>query len=230
VLALVALQPMNEEPGIFEILRTARAMRRLRPDPIPDRLVRRILEAAVCAPSAGNHQRWCFLVIKDAEVKRRVAHFYRRAFEEVIDAEYRQGPLPPGVDRGAYERQHAAVAYLTEHFDRAPIWIVPCLEDRWGPTRWSGASIYPAAQNILLAARALGLGAVLTTRHLLHEAEVDAIFGLPPNMHSYAIIPIGYPAGRFGPVRRRPLSDVVFLDRWGGELPDPDPDPERFLS
>ena len=81
--------------------------------------------------------------------------------------------------------------------------------------RWAGASIYPAVQNMLLAARALGLGATLTSRHLRHEKEVEAILGLPPGVHSYAILPIGYPMGNFGPVRRGPLSDVVFQDRWG---------------
>jgi nitroreductase len=210
---------MTAGHDLFEILRTTRAMRRLAPDPVPDDLVRQILEAAVCAPSAGNQQRWCFLVVKDPEIKRRVQVYYRQALERVISPQYREGPLPPGVDRSAYERQHASVVHLTEHFHRAPVWIVPCLEDPWGPSRWSGASIYPAVQNILLAARALGLGATLTTRHLFSAAEVDEIFGLPAGLQSYAIIPIGYPLGKFGAVRRRPLSEVAFLDRWGQALP-----------
>jgi nitroreductase len=93
---------------------------------------------------------------------------------------------------------------------------VACLEDGpTPPTRWSGASIYPAVQNMLLAARALGLGATLTTRHLLYEKETEAALGLPPGVHSYAILPIGYPMGRFGPVGRGPLVDVVYQDRWG---------------
>jgi nitroreductase len=93
---------------------------------------------------------------------------------------------------------------------------VPCLELGDGVAgRASGASIYPAVQNILLAARALGLGATLTTRHLVYEAETEAALGLPPGVHSYAIIPVGYPMGNFGAVRRRPLEEVVFLDRWG---------------
>jgi len=94
------------------------------------------------------------------------------------------------------------------------VWIVPCLEGD-AQTHWSGSSIYPAVQNMLLAARALGLGATLTTLHLVFEKEADAALGLPPNVHSYALLPIGYPMGRFGPVRRVPLADVVFQDRWG---------------
>ena len=94
------------------------------------------------------------------------------------------------------------------------------LEDGAGePPRWAGASIYPAVQNMLLAARALGLGATLTTRHLLYEAETEAALGLPPGVHSYAILPIGYPMGHFGPVGRGKLEEIVFQDRWGQSYP-----------
>jgi nitroreductase len=118
------------------------------------------------------------------------------------------------MDPERYRRQAAAVQYLTEHFHEAPVWIVPCFQQQ--PTkRWSGASIYPAVQNMLLAARALGLGATLTTRHLVYEKETEAALGLPPGVHSYAIIPIGYPIGEFGPVRRGPLHQIVYKDRWG---------------
>ena len=96
-----------------------------------------------------------------------------------------------------------------------------CQDDGDGaPSRSSGASVYPAVQNMLLTARALGLGATLTTRHLRHEQEVEAILGLPPGVHSYAILPIGYPLGNFGPVRRGPLADVVYQDRWGEPYPE----------
>jgi nitroreductase len=94
------------------------------------------------------------------------------------------------------------------------VWIVPCLEGGT-PTRTSGSSIYPAVQNMLLAARALGLGATLTRLNLQFEKEAEAALGLPPGAHSYALLPIGYPMGRFGPVRRVPLADVVYEDWWG---------------
>ena len=113
----------------------------------------------------------------------------------------------------------AAVEYLTDHYHEAPVWIVACLEDGANPTRSAGASIYPAVQNMLLAARALGLGSTLTTRHITYEKEVDAAMGIPPGFHSYAILPIGYPMGRFGPVGRGPLSEVVYLDGWGKPYP-----------
>jgi nitroreductase len=211
---------MAEATDLFDIISTTRAMRRLKPDPVPDQLVRQILEAGVCAASGGNRQHWRFLVVKDRATKEKVQHYYQRALDEVVGPRYRSSAPPPGVSREQYDRQHAAVAYLTEHFHEAPVWIVACLEEGQGtPSRSSGASIYPAVQNMLLAARALGLGATLTTRHLQYEKEVEAALGLPPGVHSYAILPIGYPMGRFGPVRRAALSDVVYLDRWGQAYP-----------
>ncbi len=94
-----------------------------------------------------------------------------------------------------------------------------CLKDGASPTRGAGASIYPAVQNMLLAIRALGLGSTLTTRHMLHEKEADAALGLPQGVHSYAILPIGYPMGKFGPVGRGKLSDFVYLDKWEQPYP-----------
>jgi nitroreductase len=211
---------MADRTDLFEIISTTRAMRRLKPDPVPDDLIRKILEAGVSAASGGNRQHWRFMVIKDRAIKEKVQHYYQRALDEVVGPRYRTSAPPPGVTREQYDRQHAAVTYLTEHFHEAPVWIVACLEEGQGtPSRSSGASVYPAVQNMLLAARALGLGATLTTRHLQYEKEVEAILGLPPGVHSYAILPIGYPMGRFGPVRRAPLSDIVYLDRWGQSFP-----------
>jgi len=207
---------MADTSDLFEIMQTTRAMRRLKPDPVADALIRKILDAGICAPNGGNTQRWRFLVVKDPAIKRRVQQYYKRAFDEVVGPRYLNSAPPPGVSREAYTRQHAAVQYLTDHFHEAPVWIVACLEEgSTPPTRWSGASIYPAVQNMLLAARALGLGATLTTRHLLFEKETEAGLGLPTGVHSYAILPIGYPMGRFGPVGRGPLTDVVYQDRWG---------------
>jgi nitroreductase len=207
---------MPEGADLFEIIHTTRAMRRLKPDPVPDALIAKILQAGICAANGGNTQRWRFLVLKDARIKRQVQAYYKRAFDEVIGPRYRTSAPPPGVSRDRYLRQHEAVEYLTDHFHEAPVWIVACLDEGTAtPTRASGASIYPAVQNMLLAARALGLGATLTTRHLLHEKEAEAALGLPPGVHSYAILPIGYPMGKFGPVGRGPLADIVYEDRWG---------------
>ena len=211
---------MPEKADLFEIMQNMRAMRRLKPDPVPDDLIRKILEAGVCAPNGGNTQKWRFLVVKDRKIKQAVQVYYKRAFDEVIEPQYKTSAPPPGVSHEAYMRQLAAVAYLTDHFHEAPVWIVACLDEGMRtPTRGSGASIYPAVQNMLLTARALGLGATLTTRHLLHEKEAEAALGLPAGVHSYAILPIGYPMGKFGPVGRGSLAEIVYQDRWGNPYP-----------
>jgi nitroreductase len=207
---------MTEGTELFHIMRTTRAMRRLKPDPVPDELVQKILQAGQWAANGGANQRWRFLVIKDPGIKEQVQKWYQKAFDEVVGPRYLGSEPPPGSSPSRYRRQHGAVEYLTEHYHEAPVWIVACQDDgEETPTRSAGASIYPAVQNMLLAARALGLGSTLTSRHLRHEKEVEEIMGLPPGVHSYAILPIGYPMGNFGPVRRGSLSDVVYLDKWG---------------
>jgi nitroreductase len=213
------------EHDLFEIMRTTRSMRRLKPDKVPEALIRQVLEAGICAANGGNMQFWRFVVIEDPTVKHNVGEYYRRAWHEQAAPRYRVGAPPPSVDTARFQRMLAAAEYLADHIHEAPVWIVPCLmppseiPTRVTPLgvypRISGSSIYPAVQNMLLAARALGLGATLTTLHLLFEKETEAALGLPPDAHSYAILPIGYPLGRFGPVARTPLAEVAYRNRWG---------------
>ena len=115
---------MPEGTDVFEIMHTTRAMRRLKPDPVPDALIRKILEAGTCAANGGNFQRWRFLVVKDPAIKKAVQVWYKRAFDEVIGPRYASSAPPPGVTAERYRRQHAAVEYLTDHFHEAPVWIV----------------------------------------------------------------------------------------------------------
>lgn len=210
---------MPDVNDVFEIMTTTRSMRRLKPDPVPDELICKILEAGTGAANGGNTQKWRFLVIKDPAIKKAVQVWYKKAFDEVVGPRYATSAPPPGVTADRYKRQHGAVEYLTEHYHEAPVWIVACLEDGPSPGRSAGASIYPAVQNMLLAIRALGLGSTLTTRHLQFEKETEAALGLPPGVHSYAILPVGYPMGRFGPVGRGKLSDIVYQDKWGQPYP-----------
>ena len=204
---------------LFEIIGSTRSMRRLKPDPVPDELIRKILQAGAAAANGGNTQKWRFLVVKDPAIKKAVQVWYKKAFDEVVGPRYTTSAPPPGVTPERYARQQSAVAYLTDHYHEAPVWIVACLEDGLNPTRGAGSSIYPAVQNMLLAIRALGLGSTLTTRHLIHEKEAEAALGLPPGVHSYAILPVGYPMGKFGPVGRGKLSDIVYQDKWGQPYP-----------
>jgi nitroreductase len=200
---------------VFETMENCRAMRRLKPDPVPDNLIARILHAGTCAPSGGNAQKWRFMVLKDRKTKEAVAAWYKKAYDEVIGPRYSSVAPPPGVSPEKFKRQHSAVEYLTEHFADAPVWIVACLEDGANPGPSAGASIYPAVQNMVLACRAVGLGTTLTNRHMIHQKEVDKALGLPAGVHSYAILPIGYPMGKFGPVKRAALKEVVYQDKWG---------------
>jgi nitroreductase len=200
---------------LFEIIRTTRSVRRVKPEPVPDQLIRKILEAGVCAPSGGNMQRWRLLVIRDPTVKQTVGAFYKRAWYEQVAPRYRGGEPAPGMSRARFLRLLDAAECLAAHIHEAPVWIVPCLEGGT-PTRTSGSSIYPAVQNMLLAARALGLGATLTTLYLRFEKEAEATFGLPPGVHSYALLPIGYPMGRFGRARSPRVAQRPNGDRLSG--------------
>jgi nitroreductase len=201
--------------SVFEVMHTARAMRRLKLDPVADELVNEILDAGFAAPVGGNRQNWSFIVVRDPAIKKQVQAYYKQVFDDVVGPRYATSEPPPGVTEAQYRRQHTAVEYLTDHFHEAPVWIAACLDSGTSkPNRGSGASIYPAVQNMLLAARALGLGATLTTRHMLHGVEVDRILRLPDGVDSYAIIPIGYPLGSFGPVRRS-REGFVYDDTWG---------------
>lgn len=209
----------EEVHDLFEIIASTRSMRRLKPDPVPPELIRKILEAGLSAPSGGNMQRWRFIVVRDPKIKQTVGAYYKRAWDEVVNPRYRSGTPAPGTSPERFRRMLDAAQYLADHIHEAPVWIVPCLEGA-NPTRTAGSSIYPAVQNMLLAARALGLGATLTTLYLNFEKEVEAALGLPADVHSYALLPIGYPVGRFGPVRRVPLTEVVFEDQWGQPYSD----------
>jgi nitroreductase len=206
---------------LFEIMRTTRSMRRLKPDPLPDELVRQVLEAGTYAANGGNTQSWRFLLIRDPAIKAAAGAWYTKAWREIVGPRYRASQPSPGTTPERFARMLGAAEHLAEHIHEAPVWIVPCAP---GP-RNTGSSVFPAVQNILLACRALGLGCTLTTLHLQFEKEAEATMGLPGDVHSYAILPIGYPLGNFGPVRRAPLDSVVYQDRWGQALSGGTPAP-----
>jgi nitroreductase len=202
---------LDNDAKLFEILFSTRAMRRLKPDPVPEALIEQILRAGQAAPNGGNTQEWGVLVVTDRAVKEKVQVYYQRVYDESIGKNYveRLAQLADGPERDKLARQVAATEHLTHRFHEVPVWLVPCLKvGARGANPMSGASIYPAVQNMLLAARALGLGSTLTTRHMVYGTEVDAILGLPEGVKSFAILPIGFPEGRFGPVSRAPLEQA----------------------
>jgi nitroreductase len=203
----------------FEVVSTQRAIRRLRPDPIPDDVIRRLLEAAICAPSGGNRQGWSFVVVKDAALRARIGALYRQCFDEILKLPYyRDGAVAPPDSPVA--KVVASSRHLAEHIGEAPVLIVACMDVQGvSPGITTGASVYPAVQNILLAARALGIGSTLTTIHRFRDAELKALLGIPPAIETAALIPLGYPLGRFGRAPRKPVEQVTYADRWGQPVP-----------
>jgi nitroreductase len=199
----------NENISLFDAIHSQRAIRHFSDKPVSDEAIETILNAAIHAPSAGNRQPWRFVVLRDADLKRQLGQWYLAAWQavtagmEVIPQPYRHG------------------AELAQQMVTVPVLILACIDHgraNTGPgpvTR--GASIYPAVQNLLLAARALGLGTVLTTLHTRYEREIKALLNIPETVETAALIPVGYPAegARFGRARRMPLAEVVFYERWG---------------
>jgi nitroreductase len=215
------------EMGIFEVMYSTRALRRYKPDPVPDDVIAKVVEAGTQAASGSNDQNWVFMVVTDAAQRQRVAGVYRKAADRAHMADYIKAKFSSGDRTGRLIAN--SVLHLLEHIHEAPVLIVPCLKsgnpaaqdpkfrERMG--RLEGASIYPAIQNIMLACRALGLGTVLTTLHALYEDEMREVLGLPPEYTTWALLPIGYPTDKFGPVRRKPVAEVACRDRFGNPWP-----------
>jgi nitroreductase len=201
----------------FEVASTQRAIRHLKPDPIPDDVIRRLLETAICAPSGGNRQGWSFVVVKDPGLRARIGALYRQCFDEILKLPYyRDGAAAPPDSPVA--KVVASSRHLAEHIGEAPVLIVACMDVQGvSPGITMGASIYPAVQNLLLAARALGIGSTLTTIHRFRDGELKALLGIPAAIETAALIPLGYPLGRFGRAPRKPVDTVTYADRWGME-------------
>ncbi len=219
---------MSDDLSVFEAMHTCRAIRYLKADPVPDELIRKILDAAIRAPSGSNRQSWHFLVIKDAATRKMLQEHYKRAFDAYLAMTGGNAPRP-GVSVATMDRVVKSATHLADHLHEAPVLIMPLLMNEQGVIRGDGplqsmarksiySSIYPAVQNILLAARALGLGACLTTLHLMYEEEIAKLLGFPENVESMCLIPIGWPAAKLGPVTRVPIEEVSSLDRYGRRL------------
>jgi nitroreductase len=201
---------VGENIGLFEAIRTSRAIRRLEPDAVPVALVRKVCEAGTFAPSGGNRQPWFFIAVMDAERRAFIAERYRHAFERYI-APARKAAESPGYPEGARRNMRAAI-YLAEHLHEAPVHLFVAGWTRRGQPQTQ--ALFPAIQNILLACRAVGLGASLTTAHRMYGAEIDEYLGLRPETPSCALIPIGWPKGRYGRPPRKPVDEVFFVDRF----------------
>ncbi|MDH3302930.1 MAG: nitroreductase family protein [Acidimicrobiia bacterium] len=222
---------VEEGHALYELMSTLRAVRRLRPDPIPDDVLARVLQAACWAPTGGNTQPWRVLVVTDPELKEGVAEIYRPEWERYVDFA-RKRSVAAGLDaaaRAAQERTIAAGDHLAAHMGEAPVLLLFVAD----PARMAitdakldrvsmvgGASVDTAVQNAMLACRAEGLGCTLTTLHCHREDEVKALLDIPDSWATVALVPIGYPKGRgHGPITRQGPETMAYSDRFGRSWP-----------
>lgn len=199
---------------VLEAMETCRSIRRFKPDPVPDELLERLVYYATRAPSAGNTQLWRFMIVT-AEDDRR---WFRDMLVDAVGP--RLAPPPADDDQSQAARNARMYRRFILEFDRIPAFIITAVENAFPNAErpveqfmWS--TVFAATQNLLLAARALGLGAAMTTNHLENEPAVRAHFGIPDNVGLGATVPIGYPEGNYGPLTRRPVAEVVYRNRWG---------------
>jgi nitroreductase len=192
---------------------TCRAIRRFRNDPVPDDVLIECLRAATYAPSGSNEQAWKFCVLRSNEVRDLLGPAYRKGWQETAAIYGIERPAPDDTSRRA--RSTRAIFEFVDNFEQIPLYVLFCARHHPNqPEIFVGASIYPAMQNFLLAARERGLGGVITTWFRGCEAELRTLVGIPDGWAIGALVPVGYPRGRHGPVRRGDLERVVCWDHW----------------
>ena len=209
---------MSQEPGLFEVLYTTRAMRRLKPDPVPRELLIKLIDAANQAPSGSNMQSARWVIVQDPAQRAKLAELNRKGVEFYVAPSTGIPTALPHQDAEKRQRMLDAVLWQKDHMHEIPALIVACYEfpgkvSAAEAARASG-SVWPGVQNLLLAARALGLGAAPTTLGLLDPKAVAEALSLPENVGAFCLIPVGWPMGNFGPVTRLPVEQTVKWDRW----------------
>lgn len=208
----------NDTVGLLEGLSTTRAIRRYLPEPIPDNVLRDIMFAATRAPSGSNRQPFRFMVFTDSERAREVKKLIARGAQTLWNDKRKTDGYDSTVEvdeSSPKARMARTMQHYVDNFADVPALVLAFLVRYRAPTPTEGASVYPSCQNILLAARALGYGGVLTGFHGFVESELRALLGIPDDVFIAATITLGKPAGGHGPVRRVPMNDVVFGDEWG---------------
>ena len=213
---MTVVTPIDPD-SVFETMGTARAIRQLKPDPVPEALIDKLLWAATRAPSPGNSQGWDFIVLDDPDKKARIAVAVQNAMSRRVAAMAR----PDRTTRLMLD----GTARLIETLAEAPVIIFVAGPVVYPPgvpqEQFTWSALYPAAQNLLLAARALGLGSVFTTMHMTAEPTVREVLGVPPEIKIAAMIPIGWPDAKFGPVNRLPVEQFVHRNGWEGDKRGP---------
>jgi len=217
---------------LIDGIMTLRAIRRYTAEPVTDDEVLTCLRAARQAPSGGNIQPWQFLVVRDAATRAALGEIYRRAYDRYEPAMLAATPqFRDDAEAERHRRTVASARHLAEHFAEAPVavlFLMPnismTLRDAEGPLDVGSpyASVYPAVQNFMLAARALGIGTTLTTVIRIYQDEVRQLLGIPDRYEIAALVPMGRPRGRFGVAPRKPLGAVTHWDRFGNRRADLD--------
>ena len=209
-----------DDMNLFEAMYSQRSFTRFRPDPVPKEAIDKMIDAAIRAPNGGNRQPWEFIAITDPEVIAQVGGVYKDVWLNAM------GHEAPPDETPAYK----AARYLANHMPEVPAMILICaVHDGAAPTAPSSqdepfvrgsqaSSVWPAAQNLFLAARALGLGTRLTTAHLRGEQRVKDILGIPDHVETVMLTPLGYPRGNFGPPQRKPAVEVTSYNRYGNRV------------
>jgi nitroreductase len=214
---------------LYDALATTFAAREFTDEPLPDAALHTILDRARFAPSGGNRQGWCVIIVREQATKDRLAELSAPAAKRYAAQQAAgEGPwnpvTPPSVDAATIERTPAPPR-LTEPFRRAPVVLVICVDLRVVAAMdqdlprvgiVSGASIYPFAWNVLLAARQEGWGGTITTLAVAQEPAVKALLGIPPHVAVAAVMPLGRPERRLTRLRRRPVAEFSMRERWGG--------------
>lgn len=209
---------MSEDMGIFDAIYNCRAMRRLDTKEVPEELLVKLVDAANQAPSGSNMQNARWLVVRDAAVKQKLADMNREGVEAYLGPQIENPGSLPHQTQEKRQRMLGAVVWQMEHLHEIPALIIACMD--FGrkvdaaTAAQGGGSIWPGVQNLLLAARALGLGAAPTTLALTDPTKVRETLNLPDSMAAYCLIPVGYPLGKFGPVTRKPVAEIMRFDRW----------------
>lgn len=222
--------------SLLEGIATTRAIRRFRPDPIPDDDLASILWHATRAPTGSNRQPTRFVVLRDGDAARAAKALLGNAFRSGWNEKRRDDGYEKGSGNdpdSPKSRMAAAMQQFVDHFEEIPVVVLVCLKlGHYRADRLtSGGSVYPACQNLLLAARALDYGGVMTMWHGYVEAELRALLAIPDDVAIAATIALGRPQGGHGPVRRRPLEQVVYDDGWGAPAPwAVDPPGTRFAG
>jgi len=195
---------------VIEAMETCRAIRYLKPDPVPQALIERVIYAATRASSPGNSQGWDFVVLRDPAAKAKLGPVLR---ERLL-------PLVQGMPNtpGSVSRMITGAQHLLQAFEQVPVWIIVCGRKVYPPgaatDQMVDAALYPAAQNLIVAARSLGLGTTFTTFQVATENEMRKVLGIPDDASIAVCIALGYPDRPFGPVKRKPVSEVIHWDRW----------------